>query len=230
MIDFFLKLYFPPSVLLSNNSFNNLTKGASVLEEDVRGIKVLLLENGSILKIFRLRGFFTSSRIYSNARSFCRNAERLRKLGIPTVGKCKLLHFKNSTNTAVIYEPLLGCTLKELFHDNKMLEKDCINLGVFLANLHEQGIHFKSLHLGNIIRSNSGELGLIDIADMRIFPWRLMLKTRVRGFKRFLRYQDDIKAIGKNNWDLILKNYIDSSKLNKLQAEYLRYKISDIKL
>lgn len=214
-----------PSKLLSDTDFAVLSKTASVLEQDVRGVKVLLLENGSILKIFRLRGVFSSSRIYSNARSFCRNAERLKKLGISSIGACHLYHFSNSSNTVVIYQPLVGDTLKTLFYENKVSENDCVNLGYFMAKLHANGIHFKSLHLGNIVRTLSGELGLIDIADMRIFPWRLMLKTRIRSFKRFLRYQEDIKMIGKKNWELIMASYIETSGLKSYQVDYLRSEI-----
>lgn len=213
------------SKLLSDSDFNDLCKTASVLERDVRGVKVLRLEDGNILKIFRLRGFFSSSRIYSNARSFCRNATRLKKLGISTVKDCQLYHFSNASNTVVVYKPLEGDTLKTLFYGIKATEQDCVNLGCFVAKLHTLGIHFKSLHLGNIVRTHSGELGLIDIADMRIFPWQLMLKTRVRGFKRFLRYQEDIKIIGKHNWELILASYIESSGLNGSEAQYFRSQI-----
>src|SRR5687768_2391159 len=94
------------SHLLSNSEFEAMKIDARILEQDERGVKVLLLANGQLLKIFRLRGLFTSSRIYSNARSFCRNAQRLSKLTIPTVSIIQLYHFKNSSNTAVLYKPL----------------------------------------------------------------------------------------------------------------------------
>jgi hypothetical protein len=226
----FFKSFIRPSKLLSDREFDYLCKTASILEQDVRGLKVLLLENGNILKIFRLRGLFSSSRVYSNARSFCRNAERLRTLGISTIGKCDLFHLPHSSNTIVIYEPLAGDTLKKLFYENKLFEKDYINVGLFVAKLHNLGIHFKSLHFGNIVRTPTGELGLIDISDMRIFPWKLMLKTRLRGFKRFLRYQEDVKKMGKRNWELVLASYIESSGFKSDQAEYLRSGIDSLNL
>lgn len=226
MLDIFPRLSFASSKLLTEDAFAALCEGATVLEQDVRGVKVWQLTNGKILKVFRLRGIFTSNRIYSNARSFCRNANRLNRLGIATIGANDLFHLSKSSNTVVIYEPLKGKTLKHLLHEDGFYEKDCVNLGVFIANLHRLGIHFKSLHFGNIVRTNSGELGLIDISDMRIFPWQLMTSTRVRGFRRLLNYHEDMKMIGEKKWEVILNSYIKNSDLNSYQTSYLKSKLA----
>ena len=202
------------SHLLSNTQFAEMQINAHILEQDERGVKVLLLANGRILKIFRLRGFFTSSRIYSNARSFCRNAERLKKLAIPTVSIIQLYHFETSSHTAVLYEPLAGETIRYLLNNGALTDDMCSKLGAFIARLHALGIHFKSLHFGNIVMTPSGELGLIDIADMRLFPWHLQLNTRLRGFKRIVRYREDIEKLGYNRWTLLLQAYIENAHLN----------------
>ena len=203
------------SHLLSDLQLEAMQVDARVLEQDERGVKVLLLANGHILKIFRLRGFFSSSRIYSNARSFCRNAQRLKKLGVPTVSIIRLYHFEKSSNTAVLYAPLAGETIRNLLDSNALTDEACFKLGAFIARLHGLGIHFKSLHFGNIVMTPTGELGLIDIADMRIFPWSLQLNTRLRGFNRLLRYQDDMKKLGAENWLNIVKVYINVAELTE---------------
>jgi hypothetical protein len=202
------------SHLLNDTQFAAMQIKAQTLEQDERGVKVLLLANGHILKVFRLRGLFTSSRIYSNARSFCRNAERLKKLAIPTVSIIQLYHFEKSKNTAVLYEPLAGETIRNLLEHGMLTDEICLKLGVFIARLHALGIHFKSLHFGNIVMTPVGELGLIDIADMRIFPWSLQLNTRIRGFKRLLRYCDDVEKLGESRWMLLLQAYFGSADLS----------------
>ncbi len=202
------------SHLLSDTQFAEMQVNAQILEQDERGAKVLLLASGQILKIFRLRGFFTSSRIYSNARSFCRNAERLEKLEIPTVSIIQLYHIEKSSNTAVLYKPLAGETIRHLLNNGTLTDETCFKLGVFIARLHSLGIHFKSLHFGNIVLTPAGELGLIDIADMRIFPWHLQLNTRLRGFKRIVRYSEDIEKLGENRWKILLQAYIENAHLN----------------
>ncbi len=202
------------SHLLSNTQFAEMQVNAQILEQDERGAKVLLLANGQILKIFRLRGFFTSSRIYSNARSFCRNAARLKKLNIPTVTITQLYHFETSSNTAVLYQPLQGETIRHLLSNYTLTDETCFKLGVFIARLHSLGIHFKSLHFGNIVQTPAGDLGLIDIADMRIFPWHLQLSTRLRGFKRIVRYRDDIEKLGQSRLKILLQAYTENAHLN----------------
>lgn len=202
------------SHLLSDTKFAEMQANAQILEQDERGLKVLLLADGQILKIFRLRGFFTSSRIYSNARSFCRNAERLEKLEIPTVSIIQLYHFETSINTAVLYQPLVGETIRHSLNIGTLTDETCFKLGIFIARLHSLGIHFKSLHFGNIVLTPAGELGLIDIADMRIFPWHLQLSTRLRGFKRIVRYREDIEKLGENRWKIVLQAYIENAHLN----------------
>jgi len=208
------------SHLLSDAQFAAMQIDAKILEQDERGVKVLLLANGHILKIFRLRGFFTSSRIYSNARSFCRNAARLKKLVIPTVSIVKLYHFEKSSNTAVLYEPLAGETIRNLLNSNALTDEACSKLGAFIARLHSLGIHFKSLHFGNIVMTPSDELGLIDLADMRIFPWNLQLNTRVRGFKRMTRYQEDLEKMGESRWMILLQAYIGNAQLNFKSSDH----------
>jgi hypothetical protein len=203
------------SQLMTQAELARLQASGKTLEQDERGIKVTLLPDGNILKVFRLRRFFSSSLVYSNARSFCRNAQRLKNLDIPTVNIIQLLYFRHCTDTAVLYQPLAGDTIKDLLKKNQLNGEVCIKLGRFIANLHNLGIHFKSLHFGNIVLNPIDGLGLIDIADMRIFPWSLHLNTRLRGFKRILRYQEDIKLLGEDNWSLIVAAYVDAAKISE---------------
>ena len=205
------------SQLMTQAELVRLQASGKTLEQDERGIKVTLLPNGNMLKVFRLRGWFSSSLAYSNARSFCRNAQRLLKRNIPTVSIIQLIYFKRSTNTAVLYKPLAGETLNTLVKNNKLTEHHSEALGIFIAKLHEQGIHFKSLHFGNIVLSPQGELGLIDVADMRIFPWALHTSTRLRGFKRLLRYQQDIKLFGSDNLAIMIDAYVNAANISAQQ-------------
>jgi hypothetical protein len=66
------------SQLMTQAELARLQARGKTLEQDERGIKVILLLDGNILKLFRLRRFFSSSFIYFSARSFCRNARRLK--------------------------------------------------------------------------------------------------------------------------------------------------------
>jgi hypothetical protein len=206
---------------MTHTELARLQASGKTLEQDERGIKVTLLPDGNILKVFRLRRFFSSSLIYSNARSFCRNAQRLQQLGIASVTNCQLFYFENSTNTAVVYQPLAGETVKTILKNKHFLENDCLLLGEFIAALHTKGIYFRSLHCGNIVKTPNG-FGLIDIADMKIYPWSLWQNTRMRNFARLLAYADDKQAFGKVGWEAISMRYAEHAKLHASEIMQLQ--------
>lgn len=192
---------------LSPAEFQRMCASAEILEQDAHGLKVLKLPSGDMLKIFRVKHFVSSARIYSYARRFCRNAARLKKLGVPTVTVKQLFHFSNSTNSAVLYAPLQGATLRELVRSREMEEALLMSLGLFIAELHRLGIYFRSLHLGNIVLTPEGEFGLIDIADMSIFPWTLSCSRRVRNFHHVRRISEDTKNLG-SRWNIVMNSYL----------------------
>lgn len=206
--------------------FEAMQKDAVVLEKDYRGIKVMKLPTGDIFKIFRIRGRISGAYFYSYAKRFCRNANRLKKLAIPTVIPKQIYTFTDSSKSAVLYAPLIGRTLKEILYAESLDEHLCNQLGEFMANLHTLGIHFRSLHLGNIVLTPAGKLGLIDISDMSIYAWSLHCHTRVRGIKRMMRYQKDMKKLSQEKWAIVMKSYFDSSKLSARNIRNIQSKIN----
>lgn len=208
----FFKHFFHSSRLLLDRDIDALCAEGKVLEKDPRGIKVILLTNGNILKIFRARNLFSGARVYSHARRFCRNAARLDDLGIPTVKIDTLFHLEKGGHTAVLYKPLEGESIRNLVkQDQSKMQKTAKNLGVFLSTLHEKGIHFHSLHTGNILLLPNNQFGLIDISDMTIYPWRLTCDARLRSFKRLCKYQEDVRVLGADYWQELLTAYLKSS-------------------
>ncbi len=205
------------SQLMLLKELARLQASGKTLEQDKRGIKVTLLPSGNMLKVFRLRGWFTSSLIYSNARSFCRNAQRLKELEISTVSVINLYHFKQSTDTAVIYQPLAGQTIRELLKAKQLSQEMVEKFGIFIAQLHNLGICFRSLHFGNIVLTPSLQFGLIDIADMKIYPWALFASTRLRNIKHLSRYKDDVAMLGSEDWLGFIRAYLKASSLSKAQ-------------
>ena len=209
------------SHLLTETMYVAMHTGARILEQDERGPKVWLLTDQTILKVFRPRSRWSRDTLYSNARSFCRNAERLAQLGIPTVKILKLYHLENSTTTAVHYQPLEGVTLRDLLEQNAVTPEICAKLGAFVAGLHKKGIYFRSLHFGNILFTEQKEFGLIDIADMNIYWWSLQVTTRIRNFKRIQKYHEDMLKLGQENRAVIMDAYINHSGLTAVQANKL---------
>ncbi|HSI28574.1 MAG: hypothetical protein ACAH05_05935 [Methylophilus sp.] len=220
---------------------------ARVIERDPRGIKVLQLPNGDYLKVFRLRHRFSWARFYGYAQRFSRHASELTALGIPTIRVINCYEVKNGhlldyplvisgtgmtqesatlSHTFVVhYAPLPGGTLKHLLDQEKLEKKHVKQLGAFIAELHAKGIHFRSLHLGNIVLSPEGKMGLIDIADMKIYPWSLWFGTRLRSFRHLTRYARMNAPFGESNWSILVDSYIAHAKLSLPKASTLKKKM-----
>ncbi len=208
----YIQQFYFKSHLLSKAQFDDMCSHGKVIEQDERGIKVMILANGDFLKIFRVRHLISGAQLYTHARRFCRNAKRLESLNIPTVSVKKLFYFEDSQHTAVLYEPLPGETLKQYLR-NYLLDNEALaqKLGQFMARLHFNGVHFHSLHTGNVVITPQGEVGLIDISDMSMYPWPLFCNTRVRSFKRLCRYSEDIKILGQEFWQGLQHHYFEHS-------------------
>lgn len=142
---------------------------SEVLEKDGRGPKVLRQPDGLLLKIFRPRRRLWFARLRPPALRFAENARLLAEHGIaaPQVGECLWLDRRQAVS-ACLYSPLPGQSLDYLYHQARH-EFDALlpELGRFIHGLHQRGIYFRSLHLGNILRLPEGGFGLIDFLDMR---------------------------------------------------------------
>lgn len=212
------KLWDMDSHALTAEMFAAYVQSSEVLEQDAHGVKVVQLNNGNILKIFRIKSFFSISHIYSYARQFCNHASKLKKLNIPTVTIVKLFHLVGTNKSAAEYQPLEGLTLRQLAQnqqfDDALLEK----LGKFVATLHTKGVYFRSLHMGNIVLTPDGDYGLIDIADLKVHKKSLGYYKCLRNFQHFFRVKNDIQTIDRNDWKLFVNAYVQHSTLRKWAA------------
>lgn len=196
-----------------------LLRDARTIERDGRGIKVAALPDGMLLKLFRTRGILTSAWFYSYAHRFVRNAERLRRMGYRTVAVVDLMRVRGSGGiTAVRYQPIPGRSLRELIREGAAEQALCRRAGQFIAALHADGIYFRSLHMGNLIAMPDGQLGLIDIADMRFLRGPLSSSQRARNWAHLLRYEDELRSTGWS-WAEIFTAYGSAASLPRRQLD-----------
>ena len=210
------------SLELTVAEFRAICATAEILEQDSHGIKVLRLPNGDILKIFRVKRLISSARLYSYARRFCKNAERLRKRDIPTVTIKQLYHLAGTSSSAVLYAPVPGYTVRDLVREQGMDELCMARLGAFIASLHDLGIYFRSLHFGNVVLMPNNQFGLIDIADLRILPCPLGFNRRIRNFYHVCRLKDDMSQLGSSRWNILLDSYLKHSNLDGRRADRIK--------
>ena len=158
--------------IIENQDFLALKAGAEILEEDAYGEKVLRLADGTLLKLFRRKRLISSAAWYPYARRFADNAEALAKKGIRVPRVIAVARIPSVKRDAVHYHPLEGTTLRSLLRGGLDPETEARLKKLFtgfVIRLHALGIYFRSLHLGNVILTPSGELGLIDFSDLRVY-------------------------------------------------------------
>lgn len=199
-----------PSQKLSRAEYEALREGATVLEADGHGDKVLQLSDGRIMKLFRVRNALSSARLLPYSTRFARNAARLRALDVPTVGEVQCFALPSMQRTGVLYQPLEGETLRRLGVAGQLSSADCAATGVFIAKLHQMGVLFRSIHLGNIVKSSDGSLGLIDIADMSSQSRPLRRDQRLRNFQHLFRPAEDHDYLSSADKHALIDSYMAS--------------------
>ncbi|MDR2450347.1 MAG: lipopolysaccharide kinase InaA family protein [Candidatus Accumulibacter sp.] len=174
---------------LEHEDFLALKAGAETIESDSFGEKVLRLADGSFLKLFRRKRLITSAAWYPYALRFVDNAEALSSLGIPAPRVIAAYRVALLQRDAVHYRPLAGTTLRALLRHGFDAEDECRLKHLFtgfVIRLHSLGIYFRSLHLGNVVLTPAGELGLIDFSDLRVYRRPLPVFMRRRNLRRML--------------------------------------------
>ena len=185
-----------------------MREGAEVLEADPHGDKVLRLADGTILKLFRRKRLISSAALYPYAQRFANNAAALEKLDIPVPKIIAVMRISELSRDVVHYAPLAGSTLRELARaglssDRKHRLKEAFTQ--FVIYLHDKGVYFRSLHIGNIVCTPDGQLGLIDFSDLRIHPWPLGKYLRARNMRRMQGIADELDWL---DLDAIVKGQV----------------------
>lgn len=207
---------------LAQPALEKLTANARVIEEDGLGPKVLRLADDSFLKLFRPRRWYTSGSFNSYSERFAVNSERLRNVGFPTPQILDLFRLDDGSS-AVHYTPLSGSTLRQVLQGltapdvrQALVER----FGRFMAQLHEQGVYFRSLHLGNVLVLEDGEFGLIDVADLRLYPSSLSLALRQRNLRHMQRYTVDRRWLFEDHFQALLQGYSKTASKSAVDTLY----------
>ena len=212
----------PRSTPISTEEFNQLRAGARLLERDYRGEKVLLTPDNRIIKLFYPRRRFTSARIYPYAHRFWNNARQLQAKGIITVHCEQLRHDRENRRYLVTYPLLPGSTLRDKLEKEHNADNYLDKLADYMATLHDRGILFRSIHLGNILVLENNDYGLIDVADMAIQGRPLGLVKRARNFRHLLHDRDDRKKLNSYGYGRLLEKYESAASISGLRSTLLR--------
>ena len=199
---------------LTLEEYQQFVAHSTVLEQDGYGVKVLATAEGMIIKLFRRKRFLSSVIFKSYATRFVENARRLQSLGIETVKIVDVYRCSPIDRTLVVYRPIPGRTLRNALRNAADSEGLMEQYAAFLAELHDKGVLFRSIHFNNVIVPDTpGSLGLIDIADMKIFNRALSFSRRMRNLHHMTRYSEDCQSIREFGVERFVETYFRAGKL-----------------
>lgn len=207
--------------LVGKRQWIELIENASILQQEIRGIKVYLLPSQDVVKLFRIKRILSWSFVYPYSMRFAGNGKRLMARGIPTVQVERVFYCHSIRRHGVIYKLMPGQSLSDLLSNETPDPQLMAELAGFMIRLHAKGIYFRSLHLGNVIKMPDGELGLIDIADIRFRPWPLTSNERARNFRHLFRSPDYSQPLLEYGYQNFMRDYLQAADVQPRQLEKL---------
>jgi len=179
---------------IGRDEFDTMVRDADVLLTDRDGPKVYRSPDGEIIKLLRIKRLMSSNLLLPHAERFARNAAKLAAAGFacPQVRMtARVPHLKRQL---VVYRGLPGTSLRSALAaaDRPRTASLVHAAGAFIAELHERGVYFRSIHFGNIlVASGEPRFALIDFLDLKMTGRPLSLQRRIRNGKPIFRYRED---------------------------------------
>lgn len=194
--------------IVTANELQDWLRQGELLEKDSRGPKVVHLANGQLLKIFYSRRLPWLDRLLPDAKRFARHAQRLQALGIrtPEILECCWID-RHQAVSACLYQPLAGTALDKVYGQSRAaFDAQLPALAAYIHHLHQRGIYFRSLHLGNILCTPEQGFGLIDFLDIR-FKGRPLNRTLIRRNFNHLQNYLQRRRVLDFPWEQLLRCY-----------------------
>ncbi|MEX2489378.1 MAG: hypothetical protein WD356_07610 [Pseudomonadales bacterium] len=185
--------------------------------------EVMLTPDGKIVKCFYPRKKLSTSTFLPQAKRFSINARKLRDRNIPAPIVDEVLYCKAIPVHLIVYSWMDGEDLRFLCSNGHIA---CLSdLPAFLAHLHKQGIYFRAIHLGNLLRQKDDTLAILDMSDLRTQPYRLGAFQRARNLAHLINRREDKAYFVSYGIDRFIKEYIDCCQASHQQEWLLRKRL-----
>jgi len=163
-----------------------------------------------IVKLWYRKPQPTSDLLVPYSVRFRRNSLKLRSRGIVAPEVIGWGSICGGTMQFVSYPALPGEPLRHIAP-----EIDLASVARYVLRLHDDGIDFRSLHLGNIL-SNGSDYSLIDVTDCSFSRRPLSLKHRKRRLARFCSHKADSAYLENGSaWREFTAAYCDAAGLDR---------------
>ena len=195
--------------ILTRAQINDICQDGIAIDSKGGFPSVVIHPDGRVTKFWaRKKRFFSSATFCPYPNRFVNNARALENRGVNVPKILQQAALKNSHVKIVTYQGLSGTSIRELLKTSP--EKvNTPNLCAYFHQLHEKGILFRGIHLGNIIQISPNTFGLIDFTDVDFFKKPLSLKQRASNLAIPLRYTQDVDLMKHAKLPDVAKCYLD---------------------
>lgn len=209
---------------LSLTDYTDILAQSQVLFSGKRGPRLLATQDDHIIKLFPQRKWLSSNRLRPYAKRFVHNASRLAQLGIASIQTKRFGKILGTTTHFVEYQKIPGQDIREQLQNGAAIS--LLNeIAQFVGKLHQQGVFFRGIHLGNILQQSDGRFALIDITNMSFKSKALPLRYRQRNLLHLLRYQEDKAIFDAYGIMRFLAYYFQSAGLTQQQQQWLQQQV-----
>lgn len=210
--------------VLSRTQLREYVTGHQLLSGTAERPGILRTGDERIIKAFYTREKqkkISRNLIRPRAKRFATNGRNLERLGVVAPRVEELVFCREIPVHMVRYPAIHGQDVRQLCEhgDDSGLE---LLIG-YLAKLHRQGVYFRGIHLGNVMRTIEGSLALLDIADLQtsrraLSPWK-----RARNIAHL--FNADREHFTRYDPARFLSKYFEAAGLGSWQQGLLRMRM-----
>lgn len=201
--------------VLTREAYDRLVEGARVLERQDEGLSALRTPEGQIIKIWQRRAGLSSDRVKPYSQRFRINCEELNRRGIVAPVISAEYELEDTGEHLLCYQEIPGTSLRELAEEARL---PIMDLAAFYAELHQKGIFFRSIHLGNVLHLVPDGFGLIDVTDTRFSRKPLSLRKRAENMGYAWAYRGDYAYFDAEVRARLLAYYETAAGLQRAEA------------
>lgn len=207
--------------IINEVAFKNIIENNYIIKRCGNLPKVLCTEDNKIIKIFYPKNKYSSDNFKPYALRFYKNSIKLKYLNVTAPHIFKIQYFAERRVYLLYYEKIMGENLEILIQLGKkeLYEK----IAIFLALLHQNGINFRSIHLGNLVYEKEEGIALIDISSMKFKKSSLSLWQRYKNILKLVSMKKQRKLWSKNYINNFLIKYCSNTQLSFLSQRILKF-------
>lgn len=209
---------------ISREDLDNLIEDSTLLLGKVERPGQLLTSKNEIAKFFYKRKRISTSTFFPQADRFRINSIRLAQCGVKAPKVNEIFYCEDFPVHIVTYGLIEGVDFRELCGKGEL---DCLNiLPEYLSQLHDTGVYFRAIHLGNIVRCLSGEKALIDISDLSVKSGNLSIFRRARNIAHLIDTLEDREYFNVYGLDKFLHEYFNACGYSQFKRRLFMFRFN----